>query len=119
MHTQNASRDKKHQILSPTTTQKLSVRSTHSNPPWNGVRSMDRKTRGDIAMFYERDRSTVIKIVRRAKRRAKRDKVPLQKLSNVMNSPGKHHRPRIYTDRKEKEGKDKEMEEREKGRDGD
>ena len=67
------------------------------------VKSMEGTTLRDIARFYEKDRSTVVKIVQKAERRAKRDRVPLQALSNVQNSPGKRHRPRVYTDGEERE----------------
>jgi hypothetical protein len=40
-------------------------------------------TDGEIAKFYEKDRTTVLKTIDRAKRRAKRDRKPLQALSNV------------------------------------
>jgi hypothetical protein len=52
---------------------------------WHGmvVCHIHRDTDSDIANFYEKDRSIVIRTIDRAKRRAKRDRKPLQALSNV------------------------------------
>jgi hypothetical protein len=60
-------------------------------------------TDGEIAKFYKADRTTANKVIERAKRRAKRDRVPLQALSNVQNSPGKRHRSRVFSDGEERE----------------
>jgi hypothetical protein len=49
---------------------------------------MHEDTDADIARFYSKSRRTVAAVIGRAKKRSKRDRIPLQALSNIQNSPG-------------------------------
>jgi len=59
---------------------------------------MHEDTDADIARFYSKSRRTVAAVIGRAKKRSKRDRIPLQALSNIQNSPGKRHRPRVFSE---------------------